>query len=678
MIAAQKDYARRMLSRTNPYRKMTYAADPAIAFVEITNENSLFMWSAPRILPNLPDFYRNRLEKRFNDWLQKKYGDDEALKAAWEKDNVPLEKNLITNPTLQIDRNKSFIWILEQHGSTEADYQNMSYQERPVLHLRPRRIDGTDWHLQLNHRNLHLRAGQTYTVTFMAAADQSRTITASVGQAHEPWSNLGFWQDVQLAPELKRYRFMFTANADDNNGRLNFAFGGSDIPLYLTDVAVQPGFVYNHNPAESLTRRTVRLDVNNAPGARLRDRLVFLAEVEKKFFDQMRSYVRNDLDYQGLVTGTIVFGPLGLYGQSDMDYIDTHAYWQHPRFPGRPWDMSNWTVEQQAMTDHPEESPLFNLTAAHLHGKPFTVSEYNHPAPNDYQAESVPMIAAFAAAQDFDGVWLYTYTHTNDAWDRDTLNQFFDINSNPAKWGFVPAGARLFRDGILPSNSSLTCKTLGRKEDCPGQLAELYFHHERNLLAALGEADAAGRGRNAWLNTRQSASLCESLSSAIATPASRLTWNVNEQREGVFAARSDQALVLTGHAELLDGTISGRPEKPAVTVNISSPRFVALTVTALDERPLAESWRILVTACGRAENQEMAFSTDRRTVGTNWGHGPVQIEAVSGTVQIPGKPFTVRPLNPDGTAKAIVAVSTETLKLDPAYATMHYLLTREP
>ena len=93
-----------------------------------------------------------------------------------------------------------------------------------------------------------------------------------------------------------------------------------------------------------------------------------------------------------------------------MDYIDGHAYWQHPHFPGRPWDPANWTVEQVAMVDHPEQARCPAWPAQRLAGKPYTVSEYNHPAPNDYQAECVPMIASFAAAQDWDGVWLFAYS----------------------------------------------------------------------------------------------------------------------------------------------------------------------------------------------------------------------------------------------------------------------------
>jgi hypothetical protein len=42
MIELQKKYARDLLAHVNPYTKNRYAAEPAVAFVEINNENALF------------------------------------------------------------------------------------------------------------------------------------------------------------------------------------------------------------------------------------------------------------------------------------------------------------------------------------------------------------------------------------------------------------------------------------------------------------------------------------------------------------------------------------------------------------------------------------------------------------------------------------------------------------
>ena len=227
----------------------------------------------------------------------------------------------------------------------------------------------------------------------------------------------------------------------------------------------------------------------------------FLAETEKAYFDALRSFIKKDLGAKALVTGTIVFGPLGLYAQSDMDYVDAHAYWHHPNFPGRPWDPANWTVEQVAMVDRPKESTLPGLSACRLQGKPFTVSEYNHPAPNDYQAECVPMLSSWAAAQDWDGIWLFAYSHSTSQANHESFDSFFDIDANPAKWGFMPAGALIFRDGgIAPFRN---CRVQGLGGDGPdplGELVRLHLKFRSNMLAA---ASSVGRiGLEELLNER--------------------------------------------------------------------------------------------------------------------------------------------------------------------------------
>ena len=231
------------------------------------------------------------------------------------------------------------------------------------------------------------------------------------------------------------------AAEDDANARVNLSFGNDATTFYLANVEMRPGGQVGLAAGETLDANTVALFQENESQARVLDRMVFLAQTEKAYFDGMRRYIKEDLGCKALVTGTIVFGPLGLYAQSDMDFLDGHAYWQHPSFPGQPWDAGNWTVEQIAMTDHPEQSTLFGLAAQRLAGKPYTVTEYNHPAPSDYQVECVPMIASFAAAQDWDGIWLYTYSHSNGQWDRQVLYSYFDMDTNPAKWGLMRAGA---------------------------------------------------------------------------------------------------------------------------------------------------------------------------------------------------------------------------------------------
>jgi hypothetical protein len=72
-----------LLSHVNPNTGKKYAEDPALASVEIQNEDDIFFSSMKTSFTACPT-YAKILEKRFAEWLQAKYGSDDKLKTAWE------------------------------------------------------------------------------------------------------------------------------------------------------------------------------------------------------------------------------------------------------------------------------------------------------------------------------------------------------------------------------------------------------------------------------------------------------------------------------------------------------------------------------------------------------------------------------------------------------------------
>ena len=71
-----------LLKHRNPYTGLTYAEDPAIAFIEILNEQSIMFYTSMAPL-KASETLRKNVGKRFGDWLRAKYGDHDGLLAAW-------------------------------------------------------------------------------------------------------------------------------------------------------------------------------------------------------------------------------------------------------------------------------------------------------------------------------------------------------------------------------------------------------------------------------------------------------------------------------------------------------------------------------------------------------------------------------------------------------------------
>ncbi len=82
LIELQKEYAHEFLiEHINPYTGLSYAADPAVAAIEIFNEDSLFM--RPHMWQEMIEPYMSDFRKLWNEWLKNKYESTEKVKEAW-------------------------------------------------------------------------------------------------------------------------------------------------------------------------------------------------------------------------------------------------------------------------------------------------------------------------------------------------------------------------------------------------------------------------------------------------------------------------------------------------------------------------------------------------------------------------------------------------------------------
>ena len=675
LIDAQKDYARKLLTHKNKYRdNVTYAADYAVAIVEITNENSFFMWDGEKTLRTLPKFYADILQDQYNAWLKDKFGTTEKLEAAWNKNVEPMgNENLLQSSIPDKD------WRLEQHEDAKAEIPVLQAMDEFLgLKIKITNSDGTGWHLQYNHPDLTFEQGRYYTVFFKARAAADREMDVNIGQAHEPWGNLGLSRTIELTPQWKGFTLGFFATQSDDNGRLNFAFGDSDIDIEFGFVELHTGGQVLLLPDESIEKSSVKLFTERQAKARSLDRMAFGAETEKAYFDGMYQHIKYDLGCRAMVTGTIVFGPLGLYAQSDMDFIDGHAYWQHPHFPNPPWDSGDWQINHKAMSDYPDESTLYKLAAQRLADKPYTVSEYNHPAPLDSQAECVPMIASFAAAQGWDGVWLYTYSHSCDEWDRQHLNSYFDIDTNPAKWGFMLSGRKIFDGGIFCNTHYFESLTT-TEEPLLETLAQTHLQHGSNIATTLSkpvrEYPVLFRHLQADKRVDKMVFRCPSRGG--------VQWDTDEHDKGLYQSFGSGFCAIAGPAYRFEEIGHGENalyKSMIKNIQIDEPGYAAVTAVVLDGQPDEDWKKILITACGRCENTGMQFSEDRRTVGRNWGKAPVLIESVEGVITLPSSAddtaMTCKVLNPNGTVKKQFTVNNGMIPLKAEYGTMWYLMER--
>lgn len=351
MIKLQKQYAKDLLDRVNPYTHAKYADEPALAVVEINNENSLVgsPWEGLGSgLSTLPEPFRGELKGQWNVWLQKRYPDDEALRKAWAGGTPP-------GPSLI---HAGSVWNFENHSNGDVtptvSTETPAGRTAPAVSVRIGSNPGPDWHVQAGISGLDLQDGATYTLKFRAKSDRDRTAGVEAALDEDDWHSVGLSNTFSLTGDWKNYKFVFTAErAHPNHNRITFILGGATGTVDIADLSLSPGVPGGAlAPGESLAQANIELGDSGTTTERA-DFISFLADTEKAFSEGMRSYLKDDLGVKANIIDTqVAWGGLtGVYRDQSMDFEDNHAYWQHPEFPGRPWDMANWRIGNTPMVD---------------------------------------------------------------------------------------------------------------------------------------------------------------------------------------------------------------------------------------------------------------------------------------------------------------------------------------
>lgn len=80
---AQARFVQQVLNHRNAYTGCRVADDPYVALYELTNENHFPEWMLQGGFRRWPAYFQSVLQRRWNEWLRERYGDEERLRTAW-------------------------------------------------------------------------------------------------------------------------------------------------------------------------------------------------------------------------------------------------------------------------------------------------------------------------------------------------------------------------------------------------------------------------------------------------------------------------------------------------------------------------------------------------------------------------------------------------------------------
>ena len=662
MVELQKQYARDLLTHVNPYTGNAYVDEPCVAMVEITNENSALRFALATELHGLPEPYATTLGDLWHEWLREEYATTEELRAAWDEGSEPLGDEMLRDAALERGAAE---WRLEAPAPAEGLLDVIEDAERGrVLHAELTRTGAQPWHFQIHQTGHTLEDGRLYTVAFAARADPPRRIWVNARYDVPDWRMVGLNEAIELDEHWREFSFTFRAAGPlAEHTRISFNNTNQVGEVWYADISLRPGGTRGLPEDERLETGTVSLPTSSATDRARTDWFAFVMELERRYTLQMHGFLKDELGLQAPVTNTQAnYGGVGgLLRESRMDYTDVHAYWQHPHFPGEPWDGANWYIRNTPMTAALGQDALTRLAMHRLAGMPFTVSEYNHPAPNDYRAECMPMFAAIGALQDWDGLFQFCYGRHPEDWSSDAISTYFRMSGDPAKLVMFPVAANLFVRGDLERASESL-----RLEIPASQVAELMLRHGNSATPIWSEhgveptAALTHRLEVGWADMP----LVTTRRAAERGPLSVL-WGPPEDESATFVVDTERTKVLLGPVAGRMTAIGG----VGFEVGETSNGHAAIALTSMDGLPLSDSRRMLLVAVNRVENQQMGWDEARTTVGREWGHGPTICEGVPLTVSVEGRDgLRAWALGGDGTRGEAV----EGLSFGPEYETLWY------
>lgn len=651
MIRMQRDYARALLTHVNPYTKTSYAKEPCVAIVEINNENTLLQLKVGA----LPEYYRADILAKWNAWLKGRYGSTEKLAAAWGGAEELGDDILPSRMTTQ-------------GGNYLAVAKGDEGETRVTLLKAPE----ASWHAQLHWTGLTLEEKGLYTLEFSARSELPRRVPVSTRLGKEDWHNCGLSEDAELGPDWKTFTYTFRAERVEPGAlRFDMVVGGGPLGDFrFKDLTLRRGGSLGMQPGESLEARNIALPVRSKYSARWLDWTRFLAETERAYTDGMREFLKKDLGVEASIIDTQASygGIVGTYRESFNDFIDMHAYWQHPHFPGRPWDSKNWNIRNTPMVDDADGGNFARLATYRMSGKAYTVSEYDHPAPSHYSAELFPMMASFAALQDWDGLFQFDWGGTEP--DTGRITGYFALQQHPAKLAFLPAAALMFRRGDVQPAVAMARLAIPAK-----QAVELTAEN-----VSMQDAWKNAGATTANLVTHRF-EICftdgEEVKLDLDKDAkSPVTW---EPAAGIYTVDAPAAKVVVGRC-------TGRVTKlTGVQLDVKSNQrnFAAITLNAADGEPLAKSRRLLLTAVGKVENTDMGWNEDFSSVSNQWGKAPTLCESVAATVTLETGSAAAKVHALDGAGARIAEVpSTQSggklrFEIGPSCKTLWYEIAAE-
>lgn len=189
-------------------------------------------------------------------------------------------------------------------------------------------------------------------------------------------------------------------------------------------------------------------------------------ELENRFYSRLTKFLREEVGAKQLFTDLNGWSTSERWAscRTAFDYVDMHFYVDHPRFLERAWQLPSECKNEIPFSPHSPQGVNW-AGKCRIPGKPFTITEWNFSAPGNYRGVGGIATGAWAAREDWDGLWRFTWSHSADGVN-DPCGQamdYFNMSGDPLSLAGERASMCLFLRGDLAAGDANALKIDGKK-----------------------------------------------------------------------------------------------------------------------------------------------------------------------------------------------------------------------
>uniref|UniRef100_UPI003562D890 hypothetical protein n=1 Tax=Mariniphaga sediminis TaxID=1628158 RepID=UPI003562D890 len=369
----------------------------------------------------------------------------------------------------------------------------------------------------------------------------------------------------------------------------------------------------------------------------------FFIDVTTDYYNEMIEHMR-EIGVKIPIAGTNwTRNAAHLTAQVVADFTDSHAYY---------YDFGLWRDGSKRFMNEPmtgnTNNMLPGLAFYNVQDKPFFVSEWDNPWPNEWRAESSLLMSAVGAMQGWSGFAIHTYRYTLDE-DVDMIAKpttgealngvyyrggLFDTFNDPAKFGLFYHAALIIRRGdFRPAEKTVNIK-----------LDDLLSRHGKALLLTAEKHKVKsvlpGMVSKGDIIVHPDEAVVDPEKREVLSDTKQLYRNLNKKIGWLDSPKTKAVYGFVGK--------EGEINLNKVNFEIKTD-FATVAISSLNDAPISSSDNMLLTAVGRAENTNSKYNNEHTQI-LDIGHGPVQVEVIEAAIEITTdkKNLRVMSVNPQG------------------------------